>query len=931
MVRLFLLTILLLHPFAGLLAQSAGFSIRRSQGTGKVYGNVARIVVRNDLTTPGTFRLPACFIPSRGIFQSYLIPFATELVIGPGDEATIDLYGYCMDPFQKAVPSGRSLAAHTEWIFGSADDRISELIDPVAGGLTWPCLPAAVPGSNVNRFNVHDHVPLLISMIAVIHDHALAMQSLPQGIPLSEMVQHAVWRMLAALGRDNWTYQDAVNYWHQLPGVSVDTRLNLDYVMGTSLIWEGAEVLLNEGLCEQLSSLPMPGAMINDSRLLVFGIAETITVDRTTASRLPAPPQPPTPPVPPGQSCTPRYELLAEPLMDGGLNEYSVGEFKLKHAVPVALVAEGADADQIRFWCETADGCPETNSIRTEGLTSRVRFRWEHADGPGNFLIGRTDTSRESDDKVVLWQPPDLFGAIRSRDTTTVTRLRLFILDDLPGQPQDQPVERLITITCVRDSTMAFDSLRVTVRGDVFSRYSMPDPTLEVGTCLTNPLAWDRKDDLKLRLVKGYDDLIFPEEKTILRARDKRDPDDLVLSCSTACKTGPLTLTLEDEVVYQWKLLGSMKESGYFMKGEGIIGAMAWGREVIYLAPKLSKDDLRREVLIEVRAYNPPGSQHDIYRSPELAKAIDAVIIDTLRIYIDCDPGRKRPSAIVVIGWRDEFKDHDHPWIVETLRDVSSVVALTIPPDDCEPKLNSEFEGDKTTGLGVWYVNPRLHDFNPQTDDGYINQTFCFSQGSYWMLFDIGIIIDDGFISVPSKKDVEDFAKFTEDIIEAITIASLYPRLARMVYEGRYESAMSEELSTFMLSFIGTGDVPDTDPFFNRMIDDYMRENPGATRAEAIAALKKEIPLYKKGWQNNHFVKKYEIGLIYSWWIVLSHPANCMDNCPVAIDHFTWSSLGDTDHYYKRTSTVSTVTYPNMQPHHHSYSFSHENKGADFD
>jgi len=928
MVRVVLLTIWCgLFPVV-LLAQSVNPVIRRATGTGRIYGEVARVLIRNESNESVETTIPACIIPATDRFQPYLIPFDTQIQLNAGEEKEVGLYGYCLDPYTRAVPKGKPMVPSTEWIFGPMA-WTAPTVETSGGSGNWPCVDRLLsPG--VSSILSPEQVPMLLACGVRLHDYAAVMSPLPDGIPLAEMVQQAIWQLVTSFTDHPWDYSLAAVSWWQLPGVTSDMTNTLDFVTGTGMIWHGSEVLLSESIC-QAGSEPSPdGHSLTAERLQVFGVVSPTPEDRTTAPRPPVPPVPPPPPLPPPKSCSPQVELLAEPAMDGGLSERSVGTFLLKHAVPLALVAEGADADKIRFRCEPGKECPETPSVREEGLTSRVKFRWEHIEGPGHFIIGRSDTSRISTEKVVLWQPPDLFGTVTAGDTATFTKLRLTILDDLPGQPQDEPVVRFVGITCTRDSTMRFDSLKIEVDGIIFTRYIQPEPQHTPGTCDAQPLEWSQKEDLRLPLAMNVTGIVQPEEKIILRAHDKRDPDKLNLHCSTSCDSEPLALDFEDEVIYQWQLLGSMKDDGYFMKGEGIVGAMAWGKEVIYRAPRMTKDDLRREVLIEVRAYNPPGRNYEFERTPHLRKAIDTVVIDTLLVVVDCDPGRRRPTAMVVIGWRDEFKDHDHPWVVETLRDVSSVVTLTIPPDECVPTLKDEHLGEPAA-LNATLVKPRVHDFNPQTDDEYSGQIFCFQVGTFWMLFDIGIIIDDGFISLPSDKEVKEFIQFKEDILEALTAASLFPRMAGFAFGDRYQPELFRELGDFMLTLIGTGDIPDSDPFFQRMVDDYLSRHPGVSREEAMNILRNDIPRYGNGWQNHPIVKKYEIGLIYSWWTIISHPANCMDNCPLVADHFTWSSLGDTDHYYKRTSSISTVTYPNNHPHHHTYSFSHENKGADFD
>lgn len=936
MVRQFLVISLCMHFLQGSgQSENLPYRLLDAYGTGNTYGQVAVLSIENQ--SPDTIRaeLDPVVIPSKGKTQPYVIPFFTSVMVPPFSRTPVTLYGYCLDPHLPAAGPGERLSDPLTWYW------VNRPVAYSPGDVTGerPSVGPCLPGTNMpltERFSGWEKAaPYLVSYSSRLHFLSLNDLYLPQGIPGAEAVQQAIWMTAQTLIMQTFTQEDAITWWHRLAGSDTTLITSPDFIAGTERIWQSALLLTLNYLCnvpisESILSKPWDEALLTvftDNSIPAGGNNSPVT----GAGELPLPPVPPAPPVPPErrEGCQPVVRMEPSPAMDGGLNPRSVGSFRLRHQQLLPLVAEGADADVILFSCEPDRDCPETPSYRREGLTSRVRYHWEQLDGPGHLTTFGSDTLLSADDKAVLWCPPDLTGTLTSKDTTIVSRLRLTILDDLPDQPADLPVVHDITLITTRDTTMLMDSLRIVVRGAVFEHYQQPVPAFGEGECRSEPLKWEQDHDLKAPLVTDEVSLLRSRQRVILRAFDRRDPDDLTLNCTSLCKSPPLTTTLEDEVIFEWRFIGDSK--GYFLEGHDLQVGAAFGREVVYEAPVMHENELRQDVFIEVRVYNQPGYPFLYDRSPTLSKEDDLMARDTLHLQVDCNPDPNQAPALVVITWTDHFRDHDDPDNVETLKHTSCTIPVTISPEECEPAVDPSVTGEKFEWEGLM-IHPKVQDHNPQQDDMWDGLTFGVRLGTTLFIVDFGIMVDQGFLSEPSEKEYLEFSELIKNTLQTLVRLSVTRGVISLSTVDEDEREIYLQLTDLLSQMILKGQFPTGNPLFEGILLHYMAsQTPPLTREQALASMYAEFIVNNKGWEQNEFVRNYELGMVYSLWIVVSHPTACMQSCPVAVDYYTWISLGDTDHYYQRTSTIQVMRWEHNQPHPHTYSFKNEKKGPDFD
>jgi hypothetical protein len=909
---------------------------RKAFGTGNTYGIIAWLEVENPGHDTLRIVLDPVVIPGKKHFQNYVVPFATPVTIQPLSTKRIALYGYCLDPNLSACPENKTLTNPSKWYWVNVVQLSSSQDTGITKFLTAPCIPEQDNPFPVIYPGWKEASESVVAFSALLHKLAISDLYLPEGIPIAEVVQHCVWMVVQPLIGSEYNQEQAIDYWKRLANYDTITIRSPIFLLGTERVWQSALLLKNQYLCPAKVNEFYTVQLWNPQMFAIFTQTRIpVNEDQKTGifPKVPSVPFiPPQPPLPPEEEngCQPVIRMEGLPLMNGGLNPKSAGIFLLRHQQLLPLTAEGADADIINFSCLPDANCPESPSLRREGLTSRVRFRWEHLDGPGHFTHDGTDTLLSSYEKAVLWCPPDLYGTITAKDTSVTSLLRLTIFDDLPGQPEDLPVIREITITTSLDTTIGFDSLNIKVEGYTFESYKQPEPSLVPGKCLAEPLRWSREKDLVPPLVSDESPLLRSGQRIVLDAVNIRDPDDLLLDCSSLCKHPSFQTVLEDEVIYTWRLIGD--GNGYFLPGHNAKVKHTSGQEVIYEAPVMKNNELRKEILIEVRAYNQNGYQGLYERSPILVKKDDEMAIDTLHLRVDCNPNPNQAPTLVVIHWQDEFKDHDDPDHVEILKNISYTIPVYITADDCEPLPDQEVI-EKEMAENSYKINPKVQDHKPQQDDMWDGYTFAVRMGSYLFIVDFGLMVDQGFHDPPTQKEKSELKELTIKTLKSLTKVSVMRGILSVRKDEISNRGMDlyNLLTDLILSIILKGQLPTDSPYFNDILTYFMQQNPGMTKEEAMEQMRKELVGENKGWENNETVKKFELGMMYSLWIVVSHPTRCLQSCPVTLDHFTCSSLGDTDHYYKRTSTIQVVRWEYNQPHIHTYRSIHEKKGPDFD
>lgn len=85
-------------------------------GTGRTTGHIATVSLYNPTDRPLSFEIPACYIPSSGQYQPYIVPSPTPVTVQPHTTANIPVRGFCADIHTPPVPSGSPMPPVQDWI-----------------------------------------------------------------------------------------------------------------------------------------------------------------------------------------------------------------------------------------------------------------------------------------------------------------------------------------------------------------------------------------------------------------------------------------------------------------------------------------------------------------------------------------------------------------------------------------------------------------------------------------------------------------------------------------------------------------------------------------------------------------------------------------------------------------------------------------------
>jgi hypothetical protein len=317
-------------------------------------------------------------------------------------------------------------------------------------------------------------------------------------------------------------------------------------------------------------------------------------------------------PVTSGKACMPIVEEKVEPAMDGGLKAHQIGSgggSSMNRDEFIALEAEGGDWDQAVFKCEPQKpDCPDSRSEKIIPLIGRVRFEWKiEGDNKGNFVkLGCLPEALTAEGERVIFKPPVVPLPVKANDTTIITTIKLFILDD--GSPvADETVEKTITIKTKRKKSNP-DKYEIEISGGKGKLPAIPAASPALGTCLAKDPVWTPKDNLT------KPDIILPPvpdnnkmvlgQWIILTTPNQSDPDDVKFICESKanCNTTPLEKSYPDKVEYSWEIVSG---GGKFILGNA-------GRFVIYEAPlEMPRGKEEVEVKFRVTVKNPAGARKD--------------------------------------------------------------------------------------------------------------------------------------------------------------------------------------------------------------------------------------------------------------------------------------------------------------------------------
>ncbi len=85
-------------------------------GTGATTGHIATLTVKNLGSEDIELLIGPLYIPSEGIYQSYIIDKTTRFVVLKNASETIRIYGYCTDAFKDPVPRDVGLPDPSTWV-----------------------------------------------------------------------------------------------------------------------------------------------------------------------------------------------------------------------------------------------------------------------------------------------------------------------------------------------------------------------------------------------------------------------------------------------------------------------------------------------------------------------------------------------------------------------------------------------------------------------------------------------------------------------------------------------------------------------------------------------------------------------------------------------------------------------------------------------
>jgi hypothetical protein len=331
--------------------------------------------------------------------------------------------------------------------------------------------------------------------------------------------------------------------------------------------------------------------------------------------------------------CGIKMQEYAEPKMYGGLiDDYKMDKKEINRDDYIALGAEGKDFDILSLICEPVKpDCEDVQETKRINLNSSVRFEWNIINGNGSFVkIGRLPLNNiNTDGDRVIFKPPYVTLPGKPLDTNSVvSNVILSVIDDNPGQAQDDRVDREITIITSRVKNKP-DKYIVSVI-PLKAEGKMPQPfkaDSDPGTChviLKEP-PWTHLNNLKAPVIQlpniPGSDTIVNGEWVILTVDDQDDTDSLIASCKSTgsvppCSNNGIKLGYADKINYKWRITGKTADKlrGRFIKANGDsyqqVEEITAGT-VIYEAPADLQDNDFVTVTIACNAFNPETDRTD--------------------------------------------------------------------------------------------------------------------------------------------------------------------------------------------------------------------------------------------------------------------------------------------------------------------------------
>lgn len=111
-------------------------------GTGRTTGHIATLIVKNDGSDPILLVSGTFYIPSDGVYQSYIGRISKPVTVSSGSSETISVKGYCLQFRKPPVPSGVQLPAFDRWIL-IRDEHTADVLLNTYPGTSFSSIPGS--------------------------------------------------------------------------------------------------------------------------------------------------------------------------------------------------------------------------------------------------------------------------------------------------------------------------------------------------------------------------------------------------------------------------------------------------------------------------------------------------------------------------------------------------------------------------------------------------------------------------------------------------------------------------------------------------------------------------------------------------------------------------------------------------------------------
>jgi hypothetical protein len=926
--------------------------------TGQTTGHIANLIIDNQTGIDYVFEQTPSIIPSQQISDEELSQPMYAQAIGPvlipnGRRIEIPVYGYCLDVYKAPTPAGLPMPSISQWIRpgivvpdplnnstldvqlpgfeASPDSGYLIAVDPtipLSDGITSH-MPVAGPLDLTNRPEeassyIFAAVPAIEDAFDKLHSNdkiKTPFSSNPEK-EREAVIQQTIWLYVSLLEQNEYEKEDFTT---QLEEQFEDVR-------GQEINDEQRE-FLQQGADQFWTTFSLVG---NEAKVF-----EKVSY---TPEFLTDPPERVLPPEEVDKTCEIDVRESIGTLMDGGLSmvNYSTENGKpVPHTETeiweglgdgsVVLCADGYDADQLDWYCNPNETCPESHSENTITLTSRVKFRWIILSGKGHFS---NNAIKQSGECVILYPSPLAEPSEGSPPSFASIKIKLIIEDAGYGQPIDPKVEKTVTVELKQAHG---ERAEYKVSGPLYYRekgFKLPVPSpvtgLKKGTCKAKGPEWTLKKQLVDPQVVIPKDSLYPEEKVRLHAKDQVDLDLVKLFCESECKGEEWTKKYPDNVEWKWEILSG---GGYlYSKYNASRTQTAYGRTVVFEAPDV--EEAPSTTKIRVTVYNPEALQIE-------DKKETAVI----KIPTKCWD-RDFKTSHVWLYWEDLIQDRDSPFD-EKIAHVSNALHFTLKPESCRPILNDgqedlshkiEFEPikdpldpDQSRVTDYKCLKPYTEELSSEGDDYYqnivtlteMNQCVIVMVSTFYADPDELTLL---FLSEEELEEVEqtkirmytiaNALGFVDAVESGEMLFKYFWYLLVYGLEGLEDNKEFQELKEEIVKKTEMGDDE-----FEKKLEEFKEFKEKYEEVYGKAEFPGENPVFKN----------LDMGFLFSYWKICGELKYCQDHCTIEVKSNSRSYLGDVDNKVTRTSTLWVFT-PGMFPDvvRNAFNTIHTEQGKDY-